>query len=461
VIRAGVLAAFAVAALVAWSGEAVAAPPPALLRALLRTTSAGSANLSLTERVTIGSQTITLRLRGIEQPRAKAGSFVFSLSPAQPGLGQATEIVRGSKVYVHYGVLDTLHAKNPSVKSWILVDAKSSLGIDPVGVATLGAKELREMTGIEVVGAGTEGGVRVTRYRGTLDLRRAASSPQLQQLLSHLPSAAAVVLDGTERVEFSVGADGYIHHITSSIAVSMRGGGPVRVAIDATFADFDRDKAPLVPPPASEVMTLLRFNQLMGVPTGSGAALIAKLVLRASQVGAGYVRSPIPGGQLVQGERTLDYCGLGYPSEALRTARLQVVYTKRRAGFKASNEVVAYKPGGAQQALREVRHAAAACPEGEVKNPPAGVTKLIHHGRLVTDPHLLPGAVAILDHEIATIQGRRVTVDAMEVYQVRGNLLSGVYGTAPTPTAVEAATLHAAEQSAANLKRSVPAAAGR
>jgi hypothetical protein len=106
-----------------------------------------------------------------------------------------------------------------------------------------------------------------------------------------------------------------------------------------------------------------------------------------------------------------------------------------------------------------MRHAAAACPQGALKNLPAGVTNLVHHSRLVTDPHLLPGAVAILDHETATVHGKRVTVDAMEVYQVRGNLLSGVYGSASTPAAVETGTLRAAEQSASNLKRSVPATA--
>ena len=49
------------------------------------------------------------------------------------------------------------------------------------------------------------------------------------------------------------------------------------------------------------------------------------------------------------GEVTLDFCGGKYPSESLRTARYQVEYDKRGDTFSASNEVVAYKPGGAKR----------------------------------------------------------------------------------------------------------------
>lgn len=202
-------------------------------------------------------------------------------------------------------------------------------------------------------------------------------------------------------------------------------------------------------------MTLARFNQLMGMPSQSAQPLLEKVLLKPSQVGAGYRLGQIPGGQLVQGEPTLDYCGFTYPSEALRTARLQVVYTRKGSAFKASNEVVSYRPRGAQQALGEARHAAATCPQGAIKNLPSGVTSLTHHAHLVTDPHLLPGAVAIIDHVTATVHGKRQTSYAMEVYQVRGDVLSGVYGTGNTEAATRTATLHAAEQSARNLERDV------
>jgi hypothetical protein len=397
----------------------------------------------------------TVRLHGVEQPRAQSGSFVFSFTPAQRDLGQASEIVHGSRVYVHFGVLDTLHAKNPAVKSWVVLDSRSSLGVDPAGLTALGTKELQEMTGFTFLGHRSEGGVQVTRYAGTLQLSRAAASPQLQELLAHLPSAAAI-LKGKERFVIAVGADGYVHRITSSISAPIAG-AELHVDVDAALSDFGGSPGAIVPPPASEVMALARFDRLLGLPAPGDTALLGKVVLKASQVGAGFVLSQIPGGRQVQGERTLDFCSLNYPSEALRTARLQVAYTKKGAAFKASNEVVTYKPGGARQALREVAHAAATCPNGTVKNPPKGVGKLVGHTRLLSDSRLLPGAVAVLDVDTGVVNGRRLTSNTVVVYQMRGNVLSGVYGTGPSAAAVEESTLRTAEQSAADLRRYAPA----
>jgi hypothetical protein len=449
-----------VAGLLVGSASATA-PLATVVQAVQRTSSATSANLSLTERVSFGAVEVVVRLRGIQQPRASAGSFVFSLSPAQTGLGQGSEILEGSKVYVHYGLLDTLHAKNPAVKTWLLVDSRSNFGVDPSGLATLGVATVRKMTGVTAVGSGTEAGMRVTRYRGTLDLRQAAASPQMQALFSHLPSASATLLNGKEQVEISIGTDGYVHRVQATITSRASGGTSIHVTVDSEFTNFNQYTAALVPPPASDVMSLSRFNQLMGLPSQSARNLLSRVLLRASQVGFGYRLAQIPGGQLVQGEATLDYCGFTYPSESLRTARIQVVYTRKGTAFKASNEVVSYRPGGAQQALREARHAATACPQGAIKKPPTGVTSLSHHARFVTDAHLLPGAVAILDHVTATINGKRQTNYSMEVFQDRGNILSGVYGSGPTAAATQTATLHAAEQSAHNLEHSVAASPTR
>jgi hypothetical protein len=69
----------------------------------------------------------------------------------------------------------------------------------------------------------------------------------------------------------------------------------------------------------------------------------------------------------VAGQVTLDLCGYTFHTEALRLARLQVTYTRAGAPL-ISNEVVAYKPGGAASALREVRAAIAHCPAGYVSS---------------------------------------------------------------------------------------------
>ena len=395
-------------------------------------------------------------MRGVEQPQAKAGSFMLDVSPAQPGVGEASEIMLGSKLYIHYAVLDTLHAKNPGVKSWIVVDTNSALGVDPSSLTALQGRQLQSLTNVKVAGTGTEGGVQVTRYSATLDLSKVARSGPMQQMLSHLPSAAAGILNGTARTELWAGADGYLRRTITTMTLPVPGGSAIHVAVDATIDGFDQSTAPIVAPQASDVMTLAQFGQLTGTsvtPSATDTALLQKVVLAPSQVGAGFKLSQIPGGHEVQGEVTLDFCDATYSSEALRTARLQVAYDAKGNSFSASNEVVTYKPGGASQALAEVAHEVTICPNGAVKNPPSGVTKMVRHTRLVKGSSLLPGALAILETDSGVVRGKPVTYHSMAVYQIRGNVLSGVYGSGPSEGSVQSHTLHAAEQSAANLKK--------
>lgn len=450
----------AVAGMLACSTTAAgsAGPPAALVQAIAQTNGAKSLKISFVERVSAGSNTTIVRLKGVEQPQQHGGSFVFSTSPAQAGLGQASEILHGSKVYVHYGVLDALHKKDPRVKSWLVVDTTSSLGINPEGFTTLGATGVKELKGIKVVDKARDAGVPVTRYSGTLDLRQAAQSPVLQELLAHLPSSVAAILSGTERIALDVGDDGFVHRITTSLTLPLGGTQAISISIDVMLTDFNRPIGAIIPPPSSEVMTLTQFDKLTGAGTAAAdAALVGKVVLRPSQVGAGYTLSQIPGGQLVQGEPTLDFCGLKYPSEALRTARLQVTYAKN-GSFLASNEVVTYQPGDAKQALREIVHAAGACPNGRVKGPASGVTNFVRHTSVLHVSGLLPGSVAILDVESGTVNGKRVTTRSVEIFQVRGNVLSAVYGRGPSTASLETNTVHAAQQSAANLKRELSTA---
>ena len=454
-----VATALATGALASGAGAAPA-PPAALVRAVQQTRAAKSMGVALTEQVNVGSQTTTIQLSGVQNLQAMTGSFALDISPAEPGLAQASEIVVGPNFYIDYALLAPLHAKNPKVKRWIVVNANSSLGVDPSSLAPLDMQELQEMTGVRVVGHGSDRGVAITRYQGTLTLRQAAASPEVQQLLAHLPSAEAAVLSGEEQVEFAAGNDGYIHAFSSALTVPFPGGVTLRVAIAATFDDFGHPSARVLAPRASEVMTLARFDQLAGATAlARQTAQLELIVLKPSQVGAGYTMSQIPGGQLVQGETTLDFCNLDYPSESLRSTRLQVVYEAKAGDVNASNEVVTYKPGGAQKALQEVTRAATACPNGRIKDAPSGVTDLVRHTHVIRDPRLLAGAVAIVETDTGTVKGKRVTVQSVDVYQVRGNVLSGVYGNGLSAAEVRAVTLHAAEQSAENLRRNVAPAA--
>ena len=133
-------------------------------------------------------------------------------------------------------------------------------------------------------------------------------------------------------------------------------------------------------------MTGVTVRRLLGLALAGLVAAIAaataapasgtqldKVVLRASQVGAGYRLLQRPDGHGAAGFVTLDMCGYRFTSEADRTGRLQVNYVRAGAPIKFSNEVVTYAVGGARLALREINQAVDHCPSGPVTSTVKGV----------------------------------------------------------------------------------------
>ena len=188
----------------------------------------------------------------------------------------------------------------------------------------------------------------------------------------------------------------------------------------------------------------------------------AKLILAPSQVGTGYVLLHRADGSGVTNTVTLDLCGRkGYPSEKLRTARLQVNYAARSKTIGLSNEVVVYQPGGAAQALREVGKHADTCPTTPIDTGEAGLPPLRFTITRISDPRLLRGYVAVRIRVRGTVklkvkgklQAQKVDQTSYAVYQRLGNILSGTYSYGPNTSAQQKFALHAAEQSAQNLKR--------
>ena len=185
---------------------------------------------------------------------------------------------------------------------------------------------------------------------------------------------------------------------------------------------------------------------------------ITKLILRPAQVGPGYVLLQRPDSVGVVNTVTLNLCGAqGYPSESLRTARLQLDYKVRRGGtMELSNEVVAYKPGGARQAMQEVRRHALQCPTTPIDTGQQGLPPLTVTITPIKDPALLKGYVAVRVRLTGTVKGKHVDGISFAVYQRFGNVLSGTYSFAVVPNTSERQQerfiLQAAEQSAVNLR---------
>ena len=176
---------------------------------------------------------------------------------------------------------------------------------------------------------------------------------------------------------------------------------------------------------------------------------LSKLALKPAQVGPTFVMQQRPDGHGTA-ERTLDLCGTAnYPSEKLRTARLQVNYLEPTATYAISNEVVTYKAGGAAQAMRELAQHAANCPNKPITAE--GETATFRITR-IKDSKLLKGYIAVQIKSTGLVGGKRVTRTFYAIYQRFGNVLSGVYSYgAATPTQ-ELLCLHAAEASARNLR---------
>jgi hypothetical protein len=191
---------------------------------------------------------------------------------------------------------------------------------------------------------------------------------------------------------------------------------------------------------------------------GAASAIdLRTVILKPAQVGKGYQIYARNDGFGVKAAPTLDLCGRsGYASEKLRADRLQVNYLKANTTLGLSNEVVTYKSGGARQAMREVLQHAMTCPRTPVVTGEPGVGPLRFTITPVHDSKLLSGYVAVRVRAVGKLtNGKPVDQVSYAVYQRRGDILSGIYSFGPNTAAQQAFALHAAEQSAALLRKAV------
>jgi hypothetical protein len=190
---------------------------------------------------------------------------------------------------------------------------------------------------------------------------------------------------------------------------------------------------------------------------------VAQMILRPEQVGPGYVMFQRLDGHGVKSQVTLNLCGTNYPSESRRLTRLQTNYLHPGTTLGVSNEVVTYRPGGAAQAIREVTQHAINCPHHPVDTGIQGLPKLLFEITRIQDPRLLKGYLAVRIRASGIINGKHVSQVSYAVYQHLGDVFSGVYsfaGNGPSDAAQLRLCLHAAEQSAQNLRNGGAAPSG-
>jgi len=205
------------------------------------------------------------------------------------------------------------------------------------------------------------------------------------------------------------------------------------------------------------VAAVLLVAAAVGVAPGAASTpLLKRIVLAPTQVGAGYRMRMLPQGDVVKNQVSLDLCDFAFPTDRLRTGRLQVAYLHAGKVPQISNEVLSYTAGGARVALAELNRAFATCPTRPMKGPVSGSVPTTHRLSRLVVPHLSPAYIAVLDRASARVRGKTVSNSAVAVYEVRGNVLSAIYtdGTGSL-TAQEHVAFPAATESAGNLMHAV------
>jgi len=186
----------------------------------------------------------------------------------------------------------------------------------------------------------------------------------------------------------------------------------------AVPAPFFPQPAPLTPAPSPSAPQ----------STDRAAGLLQGLVVRQQDVRPGNQVQLLTGGNQVSGETTLDLCNGTYPSESLRTARLQVVEYDTGASSVLSTEAVLYRqPADAAQAMHELQTVAAACPNDPVVSPVHEPTVTTQFGAAPDKSWPAVDGVQRQAYSFTTTDDLGSTNDNIAVYLRRGRVLEGLY----------------------------------
>jgi hypothetical protein len=102
---------------------------------------------------------------------------------------------------------------------------------------------------------------------------------------------------------------------------------------------------------------------------------------------------------------------------------------------------------------RLLRQHARTCPSTPVASGDPTLPPLRFTITRIKGTKLLPGYLAVRVRVRGTVRGKKIDETSYAVYQRLGNVLSGTYSFGPNTQAQLRFVLHAAQQSAANLRR--------
>ena len=138
----------------------------------------------------------------------------------------------------------------------------------------------------------------------------------------------------------------------------------------------------------------------------------------------------VPGGDQVANQVTLDLCGADFPSENLRTSRLQQIAKDASNTTVVNDENVRYRSASAAaEALTELRQAVVGCdPSTFVDSHVSGVPALRYQLALMPESQLPDLAQDHVGISATLVAQSGETVSTALIYQRRGAVLVGVYG---------------------------------
>jgi hypothetical protein len=167
-------------------------------------------------------------------------------------------------------------------------------------------------------------------------------------------------------------------------------------------------------------------------PTDPAAGVLSGLVVKQSDVDPSVTVGEIPNGDQVSGEATLDLCNGTFPSEALRTARLQVAAADAQGNTTLSTEAVLYPNSAATaQAFSELKSVAANCPSTPVVSPVGEPTTTTKFNAAPDGSWAQVPTVERLAFDFVSTDSTGQAQHSVAVYLRRGRVLMGIYFAQP------------------------------
>jgi hypothetical protein len=183
---------------------------------------------------------------------------------------------------------------------------------------------------------------------------------------------------------------------------------------------------------ASRSPSASRLPPASTTPADPAASVLPSVVVRQADVPSSLSVQLLPGGNLTGDQPTLDLCNASFPSEALRTARLQVVAADSQNNVVLSTEGVLYQnPAAAAQAFSELQQVAAKCPSTPVVSPVGDPTVITKFNPPPDGSWPQTPTVTRLAYDFVTTDAAGQSAHYLAVYLRRGRALLGVYFSQP------------------------------